>query len=136
MDEQWQNETQRRLEKERLARKILGVDESADILAIKKAFWLLAMKHHPDKRPGDAEAQKRFANMVSAYEFLTKGESKGWDPEPDDAPEEPRIGEYLANEWGYFCWWSESFGFRADDTKGREGRHEPRERPSKSERRN
>ena len=127
MDEQWQTEIRRRLDKERLARRILGVDEDAGPAAIKKAFRRLAMKYHPDKRPDDAEAKKRFANIVGAYEFLTEGKSNGWDPVADDAPEEPRFGDYLTNEWGYFCWWSKSFGLQPSDAERREGEGEQKD---------
>jgi DnaJ-class molecular chaperone len=128
MNEQWQNEIQRRLAKERLARRILGVDENADTIAIKKAFWLLAMQYHPDKCPHDEETRKRFANMVNAYEFLAKGESKGWNPVEEDAPEEARIGKYLASEWGYFRWWRDNF----DSAPGEIERHKPERKPTKN----
>ena len=80
MSTNWQDEIHKRMEKERLARKILGVNEKADAVAIKKAFWLLAMQYHPDKCPRDEEARKRFANIVNAYEFLVKGKEDGWSP--------------------------------------------------------
>ena len=38
MSTNWQDEIHKRMEKERLARKILGVNEKADAVAIKKAF--------------------------------------------------------------------------------------------------
>ena len=94
-------------DKKRLACKILGVPESADAVAIKKAFWLLAMQHHPDKNPRDMEAHKTFRNVVNAYEFLTN-KAHDWEPDEKNSPEE-RIGEYLPNNWGYFCWWRENF---------------------------
>ena len=126
MSTHWQDEIQKRMEKERLAHKILGVDEHADVIAIKKAFWLLAMQYHPDKCPRDEEARKRFANIVNAYEFLVKGKEDGWIPESEDAPDEEKIGEYLANEWGYFCWWRDNFDGGTDETPKREKRRKPK----------
>jgi DnaJ-class molecular chaperone len=49
---------------------ILGVSRSADEAAIKKAFRALAKKHHPDRHPGDAGAQKRFQEISGAYDIL------------------------------------------------------------------
>ena len=106
----WQDELQKHAHLESLARKILGVPKGADRMEIKKAFWLLAMKFHPDRNPRDKQAQLRFQNVINAYEFLAKGESQGWLPDTSDTPrEEERIGDYLANEWGYLCWWRENY---------------------------
>ena len=126
MSTHWQDEIQKRMEKERLARKILGVDEHADAIAIKKSFWLLAMQYHPDKSPRDEEARKRFANIVNAYEFLVKGKEDGWSPESADAPHEEHIGEYLANEWGYFSWWRDNFDGGTDEPPKREKNRKPK----------
>jgi curved DNA-binding protein CbpA len=52
--------------------KILGVRRDADEKALKKAYRKLAMKHHPDKNPGNEEkAQKKFMAVSSAYEVLS-----------------------------------------------------------------
>ena len=107
MEYDWQNDLQNRADKERAAREILGVSEDATEIEIKKAFWLQAIENHPDKNPGDDEACERFKDAVGAYEYLTKGES-GWIPRSALASSD-KMGEYLANEWGYFCWWRDSF---------------------------
>ncbi len=51
--------------------KILGVTKSADDKEIKKAYRKLAVVHHPDKNPGDAEAEARFKDIGEAYETLS-----------------------------------------------------------------
>ena len=48
----------------------LGVARNADDAALKSAFRKLAMKYHPDKNPGDAEAEKKFKEIGEAYEAL------------------------------------------------------------------
>ena len=50
---------------------ILGVGKSADATEIKKAYRKLAMKYHPDKNPGDKEAEEKFKEINEAYEVLS-----------------------------------------------------------------
>ncbi len=55
---------------------ILGVARSADQDSIKKAYRKLAMQHHPDKNPGDKEAEEKFKLAASAYEVLSNPEKR------------------------------------------------------------
>ncbi|HXV31556.1 MAG TPA: molecular chaperone DnaJ, partial [Sinorhizobium sp.] len=48
----------------------LGVQKNADEKELKSAFRKLAMKYHPDRNPGDAEAEKSFKEINEAYETL------------------------------------------------------------------
>ena len=50
--------------------KTLGIDRSTSKDEIKKAYRKLALKYHPDKNPGDAEAESRFKEIGEAYEVL------------------------------------------------------------------
>ena len=50
--------------------KILGVERTADADGIKRAYRKLAVKHHPDKNPGDKSAEERFKEINEAYEVL------------------------------------------------------------------
>ena len=50
---------------------ILSVERTADGEEIKRAYRRLAMKHHPDRNPGDAEAEVRFKECAEAYEILS-----------------------------------------------------------------
>lgn len=50
---------------------VLGVEKSADQEAIKKAYRKLAVKYHPDRNPGDKEAEEKFREATEAYEILS-----------------------------------------------------------------
>ncbi len=49
---------------------ILGVSKSADDKALKKAYRAKAMKHHPDRNPGDKESEEKFKEAKEAFEVL------------------------------------------------------------------
>ena len=55
---------------------ILGVPKTADLEEIKKAYRKLAMKYHPDKNPGDKEAEDKFKEAAEAYEVLAHSEKR------------------------------------------------------------
>lgn len=50
---------------------VLGIDKSADKETIKKAYRKLAVKYHPDRNPGDKEAEEKFKEATEAYEVLS-----------------------------------------------------------------
>jgi molecular chaperone DnaJ len=49
---------------------LLGVNRTASADDIKKAFRKLAMQHHPDRNPGNKEAEKKFKDVNHAYDIL------------------------------------------------------------------
>lgn len=51
--------------------KVLGVAESANAEAIKRAYRKLAKKYHPDANPGDKSAGERFKEITEAYSVLS-----------------------------------------------------------------
>lgn len=54
----------------------LGVSKTADEKELKSAFRKMAMKYHPDKNPGDTEAEKKFKEINEAYEVLGDPEKR------------------------------------------------------------
>src|SRR5438876_1251675 len=49
---------------------ILGVSKSASAEELKKTYRTLAMKHHPDRNPGDKSAEQKFKEVSEAYDIL------------------------------------------------------------------
>ena len=56
--------------------KVLGIDKGADGAAIKSAYRKLAMKHHPDRNPDDASAEKKFKELNEAHDVLSNDEKR------------------------------------------------------------
>lgn len=56
--------------------KILGVDKGASESEIKKAYRKSAIKYHPDKNPGDKEAEAKFKQAAEAYEVLGNSDKR------------------------------------------------------------
>jgi molecular chaperone DnaJ len=55
---------------------VLGVDKGASADDIKRSYRRKAMKYHPDKNPGDKEAEARFKECAEAYEVLSDNEKR------------------------------------------------------------
>ena len=54
----------------------LGVSRSASDADIKKAYRRLAMKYHPDRNEGNADAEGKFKEVKEAYEILSDSQKR------------------------------------------------------------
>ncbi len=55
---------------------VLGVEKGASAEEIKKAYRKSAMKYHPDRNPGDKEAEEKFKELGEAYEVVSDDEKR------------------------------------------------------------
>jgi len=56
--------------------KVLDVPRTANEADLKKAYRRLAMKYHPDRNPGDKEAEENFKEAKEAYEVLSDAQKR------------------------------------------------------------
>ncbi|KAG0302560.1 DnaJ- protein scj1 [Dissophora globulifera] len=56
--------------------KVLGLTRSASNKDIKKQYKVLSKKYHPDKNPGNKEAEEKFVEVAAAYEVLSDKDKK------------------------------------------------------------
>jgi molecular chaperone DnaJ len=56
---------------------VLGVERDATDQQIKSAYRKLALKHHPDRNPGDKKAEEQFKEAAEAYSVLADREKRG-----------------------------------------------------------
>ncbi|WP_243031039.1 DnaJ C-terminal domain-containing protein [Thermus altitudinis] len=91
---------------------ILGVGREATQEEIKKAYRRLALQYHPDRNPGDKEAEERFKEINEAYAILS-------DPEKRAQYDRGLLGapEFQAED--LFDLFAQVFGFRSGRTAPR-----------------
>jgi len=70
---------------------ILGVERTASEEEIKKAYRKLAVKHHPDKNPGDKTSEEKFKEIGEAYEALSEPQKRAAYDQYGHAAFDPRM---------------------------------------------
>ena len=81
---------------------VLGVPKDASADDIKKAYRKNAMKYHPDRNPGDKEAEEKFKEVGEAYEVLSDGDKKARYDQYGFAGVDPNFGAGAGGYGGGF----------------------------------
>ena len=105
---------------------VLGVAKDAAAAEIKKAYRRLAMKHHPDRNPDNAEAEEKFKEAKEAYEILSDEQKRGAYDQFGHAGVDPSAGG-----GGFGGGFSGDFGDIFSDIFGGGGRRRGGQQPSR-----
>jgi molecular chaperone DnaJ len=90
---------------------ILGVGRDADVAELKRAYRKLALELHPDRNPGDNEAEARFKEASEAYQVLSDAEKRGlYDRFGHDGPRGGGFGGGFSNMGDIFSAFGDIFG--------------------------
>jgi len=107
----FQDKIRREAETMAIARKILGIGERASADEVKRAWREKCLETHPDRSPGDPEAEKKFQIVTCAYRLLVDGTPCDDLLNAGESLERPPGNDKynLDNSWGMFLWWREKF---------------------------
>lgn len=109
---------------------ILGVDKTSSADEIKKAYRKKAMQYHPDRNPGNAEAESNFKEAAEAYDVLRDEEKRARYDRFGHAGVSGNQGGFSSNEdiFSHFGdIFGDLFGFSMGGTRGRGGRNRPQQ---------
>ncbi len=101
---------------------VLGVARDADVADLKRAYRKLAVEFHPDRNPGNPEAEARFKEAAEAYGVLSDPEKRAlYDRFGHEAPRQGGFGGGFRDVGDIFSAFSDIFG----DMFGGMGRRGP-----------
>ncbi len=80
---------------------VLGVEKGASADEIKRAYRKSAMKYHPDRNPGDKEAEEKFKELGEAYEVLSEEDKRAHHNHFVHAAGDPNFGAGQGGYGGY-----------------------------------
>ncbi|MGH9427828.1 MAG: molecular chaperone DnaJ, partial [Terriglobia bacterium] len=90
---------------------ILGVSRSATPEEVKKAYRKVAVQFHPDKNPGNKEAEEKFKEAAEAYEVLSDPDKRGqYDRFGHSRPGQGGFGGHTMNMDDIFSQFGDIFG--------------------------
>ena len=89
---------------------VLGVEKSASAEEIKKSYRKKAMKYHPDRNPGDKEAEEKFKELGEAYEVLSDDDKRSRYDQFGFAGVDPNYGAGQGGFGGGFGGFGGGFG--------------------------
>ena len=99
------------IELTRRARQVIGVPEGVSRREIRRAWRKRCLETHPDRNPGDPDAERRFRLVNCAYRLLTDGtpcdELMTHSAAQGQPPSHSKYD--LTNTWGFYLWWRERF---------------------------
>lgn len=81
---------------------VLGVEKGASAEEIKKAYRKAAMKYHPDRNPGDKQAEEKFKELGEAYEVLSDDDKRARYDQYGHAGVDPNFGAQQGGGFGGF----------------------------------
>lgn len=88
--------------------KALGLQKGASSDEVKKAYRKLALRFHPDKNPGNREAEEKFKEIAEAYATLSDDAKRRTYEQARDAPPPSQAPPPSAG--GDFQWWGKAPG--------------------------
>ncbi|MCQ2554563.1 MAG: molecular chaperone DnaJ [Clostridia bacterium] len=80
---------------------VLGIQKGASEAEIKSAFRKMAMKYHPDRNPGDKEAEEKFKEVNEAYSILSDADKKSRYDQYGFAGVDPNYGAGAGGAGGF-----------------------------------
>jgi molecular chaperone DnaJ len=89
---------------------VLGIPRGADEAEVKKAYRRIAMKHHPDRNPGDKASEERFKEANEAYEVLSNPQKRAAYDQFGHAGVDPQAGGFGGGFQGGGASFSDIFG--------------------------